>query len=113
MCVDPLNFESSLRRVEKLGVDSLHIDIMDASFVPNMSMGLSTLEALSENALPIDVHLMVSDNDFFLKILEDLNIHQISVHLLRYLDRIKSETAEPRLASYSTLAPAFGIGLHN
>lgn len=90
MCVDPLNFESALRRVEALGVDMLHMDIMDGRFVPNMPMGLAVVTALAERThLPIDVHLMVDDNDFFIRELAGKGIHQISIHAesSRHLDR--------------------------
>lgn len=105
MCVDPLNFESALRQVELLGVDMLHMDVMDGHFVPNAPMGLSVIEALCKKTrLPIDVHLMVEDNDFFVGLLKDLPIHQISVHyescthLDRTLSRIRESGAKAGLA---------------
>ncbi len=97
MCVDPLNFENALRRLEVLGVDMLHLDIMDGHFVPNAPMGLGVLEALCERThLPIDVHLMVENNDFFIGLLQNLNIHQISVHeeACPHLDRTLSRIRE-------------------
>jgi len=93
MCVDPLNFESALRRVESLGVDLLHMDVMDARFVPNMPLGLSVVTALAQKTrLPLDVHLMVEDNDFFLGLLERSGAAQISVHAesCQHLDRTLS-----------------------
>ncbi|MEI6491940.1 MAG: ribulose-phosphate 3-epimerase [Verrucomicrobiota bacterium] len=97
MCVDPMNFESALRRVEALGVDMLHMDVMDARFVPNMPLGLSLIEALaSKTRLPIDVHLMVEDNDFFIGLLEKSGVAQISVHAesCPHLDRTLSRIRE-------------------
>ncbi len=82
MCVDPLNFEANLRLVESQDVGMLHMDIMDARFVPNMPMGLGILEKLrSKTDLPIDVHLMVEDNDFFIELMKDMGVDQISVHV--------------------------------
>jgi ribulose-phosphate 3-epimerase len=105
MCVDPLNFESALRQVESLDVDMLHMDIMDGHFVPNAPMGLSVIESLSaKTKLPIDVHLMVENNDFFVGQLANLPIYQISVHfesclhLDRTLSRIRENGAKAGLA---------------
>ncbi|QDS88580.1 Ribulose-phosphate 3-epimerase [Rosistilla ulvae] len=97
MCVDPLNFESALRRVEALGVDMLHIDIMDGHFVPNAPMGLGILEALGpKTALPIDVHLMVANNDFFVELLAPMRVDQVSVHVesCTHLDRTLARIRE-------------------
>ncbi|WP_158265232.1 ribulose-phosphate 3-epimerase [Blastopirellula marina] len=90
MCVDPLNFEAALRQVERVGVDMLHLDVMDGHFVPNMPMGLGVIEALHKATdLPLDVHLMVADNDFFIEQLAKMGVSQISVHLesSTHLDR--------------------------
>ena len=97
MCVDPLNFETALRRVEALGSGMLHMDVMDGHFVPNAPMGLAVIEALKERThLPVDVHLMVSDNDFFVGLLEGWNVSQISVHAeaCQHLDRTLSRIRE-------------------
>jgi ribulose-phosphate 3-epimerase len=97
MCVDALNFERNLRQVERLSVDMLHMDIMDAHFVPNMPMGLSMLEQLRpKTSLPIDVHLMVADNDFFIDLMTDMGVDRISVHVesCKHLDRTLTRVRE-------------------
>ena len=51
-----------IRRVEEGGADLLHIDVMDGSFVPNISVGIPVVRAVKgRTRLPLDVHLMVSD----------------------------------------------------
>lgn len=105
MCADQLHFAAELAEMESLGCDMLHMDIMDARFVPNMAMGLGILEqACAVARLPIDVHLMVEDNDFFVDQMKDWRVHQISVHyetathLDRTLERIRDQGAKAGLA---------------
>ena len=105
MCADQLRFADELVEVEQLGCDMLHMDIMDGKFVPNMAMGLGILEqTCASTQLPVDVHLMVEDNDFFVEEMKDWNVHQISVHfesakhLDRTLTRVRDTGAKAGLA---------------
>lgn len=44
--------------------DWLHVDVMDAHFVPNLTIGLPVVESLRKaTALPLDCHLMIDDPD--------------------------------------------------
>lgn len=105
MCADQLNFAAELDAVKKLSCDMLHMDIMDSKFVPNMAMGLGVLEqTCAATDLPVDVHLMVDDNDFFVDAMKDWNVYQISVHyesalhLDRTLTRVRENGAKAGLA---------------
>src|SRR3954451_10915303 len=57
------------RLADEVGVigevaDWVHVDVMDNHFVPNLTFGLSMVEALLKNtALPLDCHLMIEDPD--------------------------------------------------
>ncbi|MCI1640515.1 MAG: ribulose-phosphate 3-epimerase [Bacteroidales bacterium] len=62
MCSDLLNLGKDIRILEKNGVDMLHVDIMDAHFVPNLTFGPDFIKAMqAETTLPIDAHFMVED----------------------------------------------------
>lgn len=91
MCADQTHLADELREMEVLGVDWLHIDLMDAHFVPNMPMGLVAVEQMrSLTHLPIDVHLMVEQNELFIERLARIGVQSLSVHAeaTRHLDRL-------------------------
>lgn len=75
MCADYANLEEEVRELEKGGIDSFHIDIMDGRYVPNFAMSLNDLKCIrSLTRLPLDVHLMVEHPintiDLFIKSLK-------------------------------------------
>ena len=44
--------------------DSVHVDVMDNHFVPNLTMGLPVVESLAKHSpIPLDAHLMIADPD--------------------------------------------------
>ena len=51
-----------VRRAVDAGVDRIHLDVMDARFVPNLTFGWQTIAAVRDvTDLPFDAHLMIAE----------------------------------------------------
>ena len=62
LSADFTDLASSFKKMEEGGADWIHVDVMDGSFVPNISFGQGVVRALSPlTALPFDVHLMINN----------------------------------------------------
>src|SRR3989337_3044064 len=70
-----------LRTVEEAGADWIHVDVMDGHFVPNITIGPMIVEAVRKSTrLPLDVHLMIEDPDFYIPYFVKAGADIITVH---------------------------------
>ena len=71
----------AVRDIDAAGADAVHLDVMDGTFVPNISFGLPVIGALRKHTkLPFDVHLMIVDPIRYVSRFAEVGADWITVH---------------------------------
>ena len=82
LSADFLSLGTEIDAVSDGGADLLHVDVMDGSFVPNISIGLPIVSALKRHTeLPLDVHMMVREPERHIEAFVAAGAAMISVHI--------------------------------
>ncbi|MGL9909383.1 ribulose-phosphate 3-epimerase [Enterococcus sp. DIV0213h] len=105
MCADLVNLASSVKELEEIGIDTLHIDVIDGAFSPSMPLGIETIKRMREiTKLDFDIHIMAMNNEYFIKEMLAIGVQNItfhyetSLHIDRYVRLIKDAGARAAIA---------------
>jgi ribulose-phosphate 3-epimerase len=105
LAADFARLADEIGKVEKAGADLVHVDVMDGHFVPNITIGVPVVKAIQRvTALPLDVHLMITDPDRYLDAFvaagaSMLTVHaEVCPHLHRTLTHIRQLGAKAGVA---------------
>jgi len=76
------NLARDVEAICEAGCDLVHVDVMDGHFVPNLTIGPVVVSAVAKVATkPLDIHLMVENNTFFVELFAPLKPRYISFHI--------------------------------
>jgi len=101
-----------LKAVEEAGADLIHVDVMDGHFVPNITIGPMVVEAVRKSTkLPLDVHLMIEDPDFYIPYFIKAGADIITVHVevCKHLQRTIRAIKEQKKTAGVVLNPATSL----
>ena len=98
------NLARDVAEICESGCDLVHVDVMDGHFVPNLTIGPVVVSAVAKAATkPLDIHLMVQNNTFFVDLFAPLKPEYISFHIEeekhphRLIQKIRSYGIKPAI----------------
>ena len=105
MCADLSNLAASVRELKACGVDWLHFDIMDGSYVPSFALGPLEIQAIrSMTSLPFDVHLMIEQPEKHIERFAEAGANFLTIHLDSTRSPLRTLQAIRRLGLRAGLA---------
>ncbi|MFM8927349.1 MAG: ribulose-phosphate 3-epimerase [Rhodoluna sp.] len=103
LSADFVNFQKDFESIS--AADGIHVDVMDGHFVPNLTFGLPMVKRMQEiSKLPLDVHLMIENPDYWAPKYAELELFSVTVHFEALRDATATARAIKAAGSRAGLA---------